>query len=179
MNQLFLGNEQMTVDDKGRVGIPARFMTVLRAICPDEADSVGVMITPDRSIKIMPIPYFAAEIESWGKFNDRIDEERMMLNLSTSMAERMALDKQNRFKVNPLMREICMIDQKVVIQGSLNYMQIYDATAWRETFNKNLQLWGQASTRVALKNEAKAPVQQFVINTGGGQDDSRNDRSDS
>lgn len=169
MDQLFLGNEQMSVDDKGRVGIPARFMAVLRAICPNEADSVGVMITPDRSIKVMPIPYFAAEIESWSKFNDRIDEERMMLNLSTSMAERMALDKQNRFKLNPLMRELCMIDQKVVIQGSMNYMQIFDAAAWREMFNKNLARWGQASTHVALKNEPKAPVQQFVITTGGGQ----------
>lgn len=177
MEQLFLGNEQMTVDDKGRVGIPARFMTVLRAICPDAADSVGVMITPDRSIKIMPAPCFAKEIESWSQFNDRIDEERMMLNLSTSMAERLALDKQNRFKLNPLMRDICAIDRQVVIVGSMRYMQLFDLNVWRDTIEKSLPNWGKASTRVASRNEPKAPIQQFVINTGGGQSDDSGDRS--
>lgn len=169
MNKLFLSNEQMTVDDKGRVSIPARFMTVLRAICPDQDKSVGVMITPECSLKIMPAPYFAQEVESWGQFNDRVDEERMMLNLSTPVAELLSLDKQNRFKLNPLVREICSIDRQVVIVGSMRYMQLFDLNVWRAMFKKSLPMWGQASTRVARKKEPQAPVQQFVINTGGGQ----------
>ncbi|MCL5269547.1 MAG: hypothetical protein M1457_03085 [bacterium] len=168
MQQVFLGNEQMTLDDKGRVGIPARFMSVLRAICPDQADTLGVMITPDRSIKLMPAPYFAREIERWQALNDQVDEERMVLNLSTSMAELLALDKQNRIKLNPLMQEVCQLDRQVVIVGNLGYMQLFALKVWREMFERGLPQWGAASTRVARKDEPKAPV-QYVINAGGGE----------
>ncbi len=166
MNKIFLGNEQMTVDDKGRVGIPARFMSVLRESCPEDAETVGVMITPDRSIKIMPAPYFNGEITRWQGLNDQLEEERLMLNLATSMAEVVALDKQNRIKLNPLMMKVCQIGREVVIVGSLQYMQLFDLKTWREMIETGLPQWGSASTRIARKEEPKTTV-QYVIHTGG------------
>lgn len=165
MDRLFLGAEEMTVDNKGRVGIPARFMSVLRAICPEQAETVGVMITPDRSIKIMPAPYFEQEIARLSQLNDQVEEERMMVNLLASMAELAPLDKQNRIKLNPFMMGECAITRDVVITGSLQYMQIFDKAAWSEFFRKSLPQLGSAAGRVARKEEPKAPI-QYVINAG-------------
>ncbi|MCH8332662.1 hypothetical protein IIC65_01915, partial [Candidatus Sumerlaeota bacterium] len=63
--QLFLNSQEMLVDAKLRVGIPERFMKVLKQICPDHVDQIGLAATPDRSIKLMPYPYFMQALEQW------------------------------------------------------------------------------------------------------------------
>lgn len=166
MEKIFLGSEKMTVDNKGRVGIPARYMAVLRALCPDQAGSVGVMITPDRSIKIMPLPFFNQEVESWNRLNDQIEEERLLLNLATSSAETAPLDGQNRIKLSLMMIEECAIGRQVVVTGNREYMQIFDENVWREYRQKALAQYSAAAGAVARKAAAKAPV-QYVINAGG------------
>ena len=163
MDQVFLGSEQMTVDQKGRVGIPARFMSVLRALEPKESDRLGLTITPDRSIKLMPASRFREEIERISRLDDQVDQERMILNMATSLAESVTLDKQNRVKLSPMMTELCGIDRQVVIVGNLKFMQLFDAKAWRELCERSLSTWSQAATAVARRAEAPAPV-QYVIN---------------
>jgi MraZ protein len=166
MMNKFLGNDPMTIDDKGRLGVPARFMAVLRQLCPDNADALGVMITPDRSVKIMPMPYFERALERLEKLDDQVDEERLILTLSTSMADSLTLDKQNRIKLNPMLMEICGLDRQVVVVGNLHYMQVFDLRVWRETMTEGIALWSSAQTRVAKKDAPPAPV-QYVIQTGG------------
>lgn len=166
MEQVFLGNEQMTVDQKGRVGISSRFVSVLRAIDPANADKVGVMLTPDRSIKIVPANLFAAELERWGNLDDRDEQERMILNLATSLAEMVPLDKQNRIKLNPMAMEIAGIDRQVVVVGNIKFMQLFDLQKWREMFEKGLPAWGKAATEVARRAQPQKP-NQLVINLPG------------
>jgi len=166
MEKVFTGTESMTVDSKGRVGIPARFMAVLRALAPDDADAVGVTITPDYSLKIMPIPVFDEEIARLSQLNDQVEEERVILNLMASFAERVPLDKQNRLKLNPLIMDFCSIGREVVITGSIKYLQIWDEAAWRSSSKERLARLGAASALVARKGEAKTPV-QYVINADG------------
>ncbi len=163
MDQVFLGNEQMTVDQKGRVGIPARFMAVLRALEPQAHDQLGLMMTPDRSIKLMPAGVFREEIARVSQLDDRVDQERMMLNMATSLAELAVLDKQNRVKLNPMMMELCGLDRQVIIVGNLKFMQLFDAKGWRELCERSLGAWSQASTQVARRDQAPTPV-QYVIN---------------
>lgn len=167
MAQIFLGNEMMKVDQKGRVGIPARFMSVLRSVSPDHTDSVGLMITPERSIKIMPMPVFLEEIERWNQLDEQDAAERMIKNLATSSAELVTLDKQNRIKLNPLMMEICDIRQQVVIVGSMHFMQLFDVDVWKSMFKTGLDQLGKAMQRVADRDKpASAPtIRQIVINT--------------
>ena len=162
----FLGNELMTVDDKGRLGIPAKFMTVLRKICPDQAGQVGVMITPDRSIKIMPVPAFEEKIEELAQLDDQLEEDRLVLTLSTSMAECLKLDKQNRVKLSPMLLEICGIGRQAMVVGNIDAIQVFDRAVWQDLVAKGMANYSGALSRVARKGEVKAPV-QYVINTPG------------
>ena len=166
IEKTFLGNEKMTIDGKGRVAIPARYLPVLRAICPDQADMVGLMITPDRSIKIMPANRFEAEIERWSQLNDQLPAERMVLNLSTSLAEVVNLDTQNRIKLNPVMKEVCSIDRQVIFVGSVQYMQLFDANIWRKMVLGGLKQFSAAAGEIASRQTSPAPI-QYVINAGG------------
>lgn len=166
MAQIFLGNEQMKVDTKGRVGIPSRFMQVLRSTCPDHSESVGLMITPERSIRIMPMPVFIEEVERWSGLDDLDQKQRMIKNLVTSTAELVALDRQNRIKLNPLMMEFCGISQQVVIVGNIHYMQLFDLEQWKSMFKDGLGKLGGALDELARQEKPapKRPIKQFVIN---------------
>ena len=163
IERTFLGNERMTIDAKGRVAFPARFLAVLRQICPDQADAVGLVVSPDRSIKIMPLPAFEEALEAWRNLDDQVPEERMVLNMSTSLADVVQLDTQNRIKLNPEMMGFCEIDRQVVFTGNLQYMQLYDANVWREKVQENLKDLSDAAGKVARsKKEPQRPV-QYVI----------------
>jgi division/cell wall cluster transcriptional repressor MraZ len=169
MAQVFLGQELMRVDNKGRLGVPARFMSVLREMSRERAEtvSVGTMITPERSIKLVPITQFIEEVEHWSGLDDRNESERMVRNLTTGSAELVTLDKQNRVKLNQLMMEVCDIRQQVVIVGCIDYMQVFDVTVWKEMFKKNLGSLGKAMEKVSEKDRpAPQPtIKQYIINT--------------
>jgi DNA-binding transcriptional regulator/RsmH inhibitor MraZ len=144
------------------VGLPARFAAVLERVSGKDSDQLGLVLTPERSIKLTPIPLFNQELGRWLELNDQVDEERLVLNLSASLAERVTLDKQKRFKLSATMIEVCQIQRDVMIVGSLRTMQLYAVDVWREMIARNLPQMGAASTKVALKGEPQAPV-QYVI----------------
>jgi division/cell wall cluster transcriptional repressor MraZ len=158
----FLGSEKMTVDEKGRVGIPARFMAVLRSLYPNHCATVGVTITPDLSIKLMPLPLYNEFMDRLDQFNDQIEEERLILNLVTSFAEEAELDKQNRIKLSQMIMEKCQIGigRQVVVTGNQQYMQIFDEDVWREYSNRGLVKLGSAASMVARKEEARPAAAQ-------------------
>jgi MraZ protein len=172
MDDVFLGIEAMTVDDKGRVALPARFANLLRRTAGEETGTIGLRLTPERSIKLMPPGLFDRELARWDKLDDDLDEERLVLNLSASLAERVALDKQNRFKLNALMMEVCQVQREVVIVGSIRYMQLYAAEVWRAMVERDLPRMGEAMAKVSGKGQPPAPVQYIIQATppeaGGG-----------
>jgi division/cell wall cluster transcriptional repressor MraZ len=171
MALIFIGNDTMRVDPKGRVGIPARFMPVLRAISPDQFDSVGLLISPERSIKILPMPQFIEEMERLNQLDDNIEAERLIKNLAIGHAELVALDKQNRIKLNPTMMDLCDIRQDVIVVGSLHYMQVFDVDVWKNMTKAGLGKLGSAMQKVAEKTadrenpRAQPTIKQFIINT--------------
>lgn len=146
----FLNNQEMTVDTKGRVGIPERFMKVLKQGYPDACEEIGVTATPDRSVKLMPKPLFEQELERWSELDDRITDQRTILNLLTAFADLLPLDKQNRIKLSPQLLKFCNIDRDVIIVGSIHYMQIYDRHTWEERVRQDMEKFGDAINAVAM-----------------------------
>jgi DNA-binding transcriptional regulator/RsmH inhibitor MraZ len=163
---LFLNSQEMTVDSKFRVGIPERFLRVLRQTHPDQAGHVGVAASPDKSIKVMPQPYFMRELEAWSKLDDRSRNQRLMLNLSSPFADLLPFDKQNRIKLNPQLCKFCGIEPgPVVVVGSINYMQIFDAVRWNALVQSGVERWEEASDALAAAAGQPAPVHLNLIAT--------------
>lgn len=158
----FLNSQEMTVDAKFRVGIPERFMRTLKKICPDHADEIGVMASPDRSIKLMPYPTFMKELEALAKLDDRLSDQRMMLNMTAPFADLLPMDAQNRIKLAPALCGFCNIKRDVIIVGAMRFMKIFDLAVWNDLTSKGMTGFGGATESVAAKASEPAPV-QFVI----------------
>lgn len=166
LDEVFLDTIEMTVDNKGRVGIPEKFMKVIRKLCPDNANVIGIAPTPEKSIKLMPYSYIARRIADWSKLNGEKGAERKMLNALTAYATWLPLDPQNRIKLNPTLMRLCRIQRDVVIVGSIHFMQLFDVHNYEETVLTQLANYDEIEKEAERKIQEVAPV-QFVLNTSG------------
>jgi DNA-binding transcriptional regulator/RsmH inhibitor MraZ len=97
----------MKVDAKGRVAIPSRFLPKLRAKNSGPAEPFGMIISPERSIRIMPYPLYLEEVEYWSGLDDRLENDRLIKNMVLSTADEGVLDAQNRIRLNAETMRLC------------------------------------------------------------------------
>ncbi|RLC66002.1 MAG: cell division/cell wall cluster transcriptional repressor MraZ [Chloroflexi bacterium] len=120
---MFLGEFVHTIDDKGRLTIPARFR-------PDLA--IGLVVTRgiDRCLAIYPK-------EEWDRLAERVSalpmtdrSARAFRRLVFANAADATPDKQGRVLIPPRLREYAGLDGEVVIAGLNNYIEVWDPDSW-------------------------------------------------
>lgn len=120
---MFLGEYTHTIDDKGRLTIPAKFRGELAA---------GLVVTRgfDRNLMVYPLTEWqklAAEIMTRPLSDSRTRDFRRRV---FSGAADLEPDRQGRILVPPYLREFAAINGEVVIVGMYNYIEIWDTEAW-------------------------------------------------
>lgn len=153
METKFSGYEIKAVDEKGRVAIPARYMAVLRAICPERLDKVGVSIDPDGALKVMTMPAYEAFQASLDKLDDRIEEERELLTMLSALSDELELDKQNRVRLpQGMMKDLHITSPgQVVVAGQRDHMRIFSLEGWEAYRQRAMSRISKTSTDLAQK----------------------------
>jgi MraZ protein len=130
---MFLGEYTHTIDEKGRLTIPAKFRGELAA---------GLVVTRgfDQNLMIFPL-------DEWQELAERIlsrplgDEGvRAFRRRIFSGAVDLTPDRQGRVVLPPYLREFADIDGEVVLSGMYNYVEIWSINAWvaeRETIENS------------------------------------------
>lgn len=122
---MFLGEFVHTIDEKGRLIIPAKF----------RADLVsGLVVTRgiDRCLSIFPMDEWArlAEQVSALPITDR--RARAFRRLVFASASDSMLDKQGRLLIPPRLREYAGLDGEVVVTGLNTYIEVWNSDSWNE-----------------------------------------------
>lgn len=120
---MFLGEYTHTIDDKGRITIPAKFRSEL-------ADGLVVTRGFDQNLMVFPLQEWE---ELAGKIADRpLGDEgvRAFRRRVFSGATDLSPDRQGRIIVPPYLREFAGIDGEVVIAGMYNYVELWSLEAW-------------------------------------------------
>lgn len=123
---MFLGEFNHTVDEKGRLTIPARFR-------PDLAKGVIITRWLDRCLALFP----AAEWENLAQkvnalpLTDRRarDFRRFVFGSATEAAP----DRQGRVLIPSFLREYATLDGEVTVVGMNTYIEIWHPETWRAT----------------------------------------------
>jgi MraZ protein len=125
---MFLGEYIHTVDEKGRLTIPAKYRGDLAA---------GLVITRgfDQNLMIFPLSEWqsmAQDIISrpLGDTAMRTFRRRVF-----SGAMDLTPDRQGRIVIPPYLRDFAGIDSEVVIAGMYNYIEIWNTSTWNEVRN--------------------------------------------
>jgi MraZ protein len=131
VEQVFLGEYQHAIDDKGRLTIPARFRKPLLE---------GLVITRglDRNLVIYPL-------DEWEKLVDRIDrlpygdpKARNLRRLVFAGAGNADPDKQGRVNIPSYLLEYGDITKEVVVAGVNAYIELWSPERW-ESVRRGLE----------------------------------------
>ncbi|MFZ8832159.1 MAG: division/cell wall cluster transcriptional repressor MraZ [Thermodesulfobacteriaceae bacterium] len=128
---MFRGKFIHSVDDKGRISLPARFREVLRMRYGSET----LIITN------LPECLVAYPFEEWKKLEERllsipwsIKEGREFIRYFLGSAEECQPDKQGRLLLPQALREEYNLHREVCLLGMLTYFEIWHPERLKERF---------------------------------------------
>ena len=129
---MFAGSHLLTIDDKGRLAIPARFRAQL-------LEKYGPQVYITRSyqpcVEIYPATEFRSVVEQIDQMADRKKAD-LVTRVFIGHAEETELDKQGRVLLPQLLRELAHLDQDTdaVAVGQNKRVEIWAAKVWKDKF---------------------------------------------
>ena len=126
---MFKGLNAVSIDDKGRIAVPARY----RELIKDESDSqLVVTIDPQEACLWM---YACPQ---WDEIETKLSElpsfdpvSRCIQRLLIGHATEMEMDRSGRILLPPLLREYANLDKSVMMIGIGNKFELWDEAQWR------------------------------------------------
>lgn len=129
---MFAGSHQLTIDDKGRVAVPARFRQQLA-----EQSGRQVVITkgPDLCLEIYPQPEFQKITQQIDQMEDREAAELLKFAF-VGLAVETEIDKQGRVSLPQMLRRQAALESSAVLVGQINRFDLWSASLWTERFSE-------------------------------------------
>ena len=128
--QMFLGQFQHNLDDKGRLMIPARYRDLLAA---------GAFITQgfDKCLMVMTDAYFKEVYERINNMNMADASARMLRRLILSNAYPVEVDKVGRILVPQNLRAFLGIESgEITVAGQGDYFEVWTPAEWKIQMDK-------------------------------------------
>lgn len=125
---MFLGEYEHTVDDKGRVAVPARFREQL---------GEGVVVTRgfEHCLMGFPFSYFERLASQVSALSIGNPEAREMRRLLFSGASDAPLDKQGRINIPANLRDYAELKDTVIVVGMHTHFEIWSIEGWQKVLN--------------------------------------------
>lgn len=123
---MFTGSHQLTVDDKGRLAIPAR---VRQQLTEQHGPQIFLTRGPDPSIEIYPAATFQALAEQIQNLQDRTKAE-LLKKIFIGHATDTEIDKQGRVLLPAVLREHARIKTDVRLVGQITRIDVWAEETW-------------------------------------------------
>lgn len=127
----FNGQFRYSLDEKGRVAVPAPFRRGV--VAADDIDSFQLTVGFDNALFVFPYEYWREVVER--QINNLSVTEaraRSFTRAIFSNAVTCKPDKQGRITIPPNLRRYARLDSEVVIAGVYNRLEIWSAEVWDE-----------------------------------------------
>ncbi len=126
---MFLGEFDHTIDDKGRVAVPARFREEL---------SEGLILTRgfDKCLQAFPRPVWQNLAQRVSALSMGSDEARQLRRLLFASAAEVEVDRQGRILIPQNLREYAGLAEQVVIAGMDAYFELWSNGRWSEVLER-------------------------------------------
>lgn len=121
---MFLGEYTHTIDDKGRITIPARFRGELAA---------GLVVTRgfDQNLMVFTLSEWESLAEKIAARPLGDESVRAFRRRVFSGAVDLTPDRQGRIVLPQYLRDFAAIDSEVVIAGMFNYVELWSVESWQ------------------------------------------------
>jgi len=122
---MFLGQFQHSIDDKGRLMVPARFRELLEG---------GAYITQgfDKCLMVMPEAYFKQVYDRINAMNLTDPLTRLLRRMILSNAYQVDVDKVGRILVPGTLRQVVSLEGDAVVAGQGDYFEVWTPAEWEK-----------------------------------------------
>lgn len=122
---MFMGEFTHSIDDKGRLTIPAKFRDEL---------ANGAVVTRgfDQNLLIYSTETFQQLTIRARSFTPTDPDNRALLRLAFSGASGDNLDKQGRIHIPPFLRVYAGLETECVVVGVGDYIEVWSLKGWEE-----------------------------------------------
>ena len=134
---MFRGVNQVNLDAKGRMAVPARYRDQISVQCAGHL--VMTIDTEERCLLLYPI-------DEWEIIQEKIDSlpsynpsARRLQRLLIGHATDLEMDSNGRLLIPALLRDYAGLDKKLILLGQGRKFEIWDEASWNETREKYLQ----------------------------------------
>ena len=126
---MFLGQFQHTLDEKGRLMIPARYRELLAA---------GAFITQgfDKCLMVMTDAYFAQVYDRINSMNLADPTARLLRRLILSNAYPVEVDKVGRILVPGNLRQGIELNGEAIVAGQGDYFEVWNPVEWSQQMDQ-------------------------------------------
>lgn len=122
---MFIGEYQASIDDKGRISIPAKFRPLLKA-------KIVVTRGLDSSLFLYPL-------SEWKKLGEKLASLPISTSNNRAFSRHMLagamdceIDKQGRIILPAYLKEFAKITKKVIVAGLYNRIEIWSEELWQD-----------------------------------------------
>lgn len=125
---MFRGFDELTMDAKGRIGLPTRYHE--RVLAENQGRFVATVDIREKCLVLYPLPEWEA-VEA--RFNNLPSSNRDLAVLKRRIigyATDITLDASGRFLLSPELRKFAGLDKAVVLAGQGKKCEIWDKAAW-------------------------------------------------
>ncbi|SIT09380.1 division/cell wall cluster transcriptional repressor MraZ [Neptunomonas antarctica] len=134
---MFRGVNQINLDVKGRMAIPARYRDQISVQCAGHL--VLTIDTEERCLLLYPI-------DEWDIIQAKIDAlpslnpvARRLQRLLVGHASDLDMDSHGRLLIPALLRDYAGLDKKTILLGQGRKFEIWDESNWNTTRDRYLQ----------------------------------------
>ena len=128
------GNYPARVDEKGRLKIPASFLSVIKENFGEE---FFVTSLTGHNVRVWPL-------QVWREIEERLSgvgssnlPKKKLLNIVNYYGQVVKLDKQGRVLIPPILRETAAMRGEVAVLGHLNFLEVWNHQRFLEEIQKN------------------------------------------
>jgi MraZ protein len=128
---MFQGTFNLTLDDKGRLALPATQRELLSSLC-------GGLITVTKNpldagcLWVFPRPEWERVKSELATLNNAQPGHRMLRRQLTGMAADLEPDGGGRILLPPTLREVAALDKRCVLVGLGDKYELWNDDAWRQ-----------------------------------------------
>lgn len=121
---MFIGEYQHSIDEKGRIAVPAKFRKALEK---------GAVVTRglDNCLFLYPAKEWELQATEIAKLSIAKADSRAFNRHMLSGAMEVEIDKQGRMVIPDYLRRFAGITKKTVVTGLYNRVEIWDAEKWK------------------------------------------------
>lgn len=120
---VFLGRFSHSLDDKGRVAVPARFRDLIGT---DAVITRGI----DRCLSLYPMSAWNPLAERVSRLSISDPDARAFRRMVFAEAANVEFDRQGRIRIPPDLRQYAGLEGEVLVVGMHTYVELWSPTSW-------------------------------------------------